>query len=73
MKEGRPRKRRKQEERSGLHATEVQKKERTHQSTVSTITCLRQGNINKLTQKTDRELRKKKKAMKKRTDSSRQR
>ena len=35
--------------------------------TVLTVECLRQGNINKLTQKTDKEVLKKKKAMKKRT------
>ena len=33
---------------------DVERKDKT-QSTVSTIKCLRQGNLNKLTQKTDRE------------------
>ena len=35
------------------------------QSTVSTIKCLHQGNINILTQKTDRDRRKKKRAVEK--------
>ena len=41
------------------------------QSTVSTIKCLRQENIDTLTQKTDREGKRRKHAMKKRTESCR--